>query len=736
MTKKEGLFESLPRVAAAAQPCPGLPSAALTALKDGGKECFLQSNILLLFRIGADYFIKMNETELLEAFKKQRSEEAFAELVRRYAGLVYSVAKRRLANVPLAEDVTQIVFIRFAKTPPNVRTHGELAAWLHRTTLNVAIDVWRSETRRRNREQQAVVMEPATHSAWDDISPNLDEAVNQLSDEDRQAVLLRFFGKKTMREVGTALGVSEAAAKMRVSRAVERLRTRLGVGGAVCTAAALGALLLEHSVEAAPLQLVSRLAAMRLPKLAGAATGGGLLLALLRLSKFKLVVGGAVVAIIGMVTAHLVRSLNPPVSVAASQESTDPSAEANANGSAPEGMNSLDSSVVPALRPPKILLHVLDAETGFGLPQARIHFVYFGAGGQEEIHDTLADENGDAPLARPNDSTKDSSPNVFVAAEGHVPKLVSPATNDYTVRLDAGMAVSGFVVDERDNPLPGVAIYVETASSKQPENFVFQAFPVTNHEDGSWTCSYIPKEDYTDQIPLLLEKTGYGATYRSIPWPKINSSNVILVMNSGETVTGRITDQQDHPIANARIKVLARDLVRRQSTYTDRDGVFTLSEMTDEWTSKTQRLETNATGQLTIRGLDPAKSLKRPVILPGMEDVNIVVQADGFAPEMKTIQLTNASHIVNFTLAAGNIFRGRVVDDVGNPISNVVVQTDYGGVERKFDWIAHTDANGMYQWDSAPAGETAYWIEADGYEVIRETFIADGGDHEVVLRRL
>jgi len=112
----------------------------------------------------------MNETELLRAFRKDRSEEAFAELVRRYAALVYSVANRRLANAALAEDVTQIVFIRFAKTPPNVQTHGELAAWLHRTTLNVAIDTWRSETRRRNREQQAVVMEPA-HTLHGKIFP-------------------------------------------------------------------------------------------------------------------------------------------------------------------------------------------------------------------------------------------------------------------------------------------------------------------------------------------------------------------------------------------------------------------------------------------------------------------------------------------------------------------------------------------------------------------------------------
>jgi len=157
----------------------------------------------------------MNETELLQVFKGSWPEEAFAALVRRYAGLVYSIAKRRLANASLAEDITQIVFIRFAKNLPPVKNSAELAAWLHRTTVNVTIDLWRSENRRRARELQAAVMEPATPetAVWEEISPKLDEALNQLNDDDRQALFLRFFSRKSMRELGDILGVSEDAAK-------------------------------------------------------------------------------------------------------------------------------------------------------------------------------------------------------------------------------------------------------------------------------------------------------------------------------------------------------------------------------------------------------------------------------------------------------------------------------------------------------------------------------------------
>jgi len=73
----------------------------------------------------------MNGTDLLAEFRKSRADGAFGELVRRYTNLVYSVAKRRLGNVSLAEEVTQSVFLRLAKAAPNLRGDAELAAWLH-----------------------------------------------------------------------------------------------------------------------------------------------------------------------------------------------------------------------------------------------------------------------------------------------------------------------------------------------------------------------------------------------------------------------------------------------------------------------------------------------------------------------------------------------------------------------------------------------------------------------------
>src|SRR5437899_4343028 len=217
----------------------------------------------------------MNGTDLLAEFRATRAEGAFSELVRRYTNLVYSIAKRRVSDATLAQEISQIVFIRLAKAPPKLALEGQLLGWLHRTTVHASIDLWRCETRRRAREQHAVAMQNdrTEEVAWNEMTPVLDEALDGLDESDRQVILLRFFEQKTMADLGRAFGISEDAAKMRVSRALERLRTQLGGLGATSSAALLGTLLFERSVQAAPTGLAFTLAAIRIAAPAGLAGG-------------------------------------------------------------------------------------------------------------------------------------------------------------------------------------------------------------------------------------------------------------------------------------------------------------------------------------------------------------------------------------------------------------------------------------------------------------------------------
>ena len=252
----------------------------------------------------------MNGTDLLAEFRATGSEHAFSEVVRRYTNLVYSVAKRRLSNTALAQDATQTVFIRLAKAAPNIRGDAELVAWLHRTTVNASIDLWRSESRRRAREEHAVAMQSdRTESpVWNEIAPAVDEVLNELNTQERQVLLLRFFEQKSMREVGLLLGISEDAAKMRVSRALDRLRGQLAESGVTCSAIALAPLLLEQSVEAAPSGLILRLAAIRLPVVAGAGAAVGIGSMLVNVSKAKVVAAISAAVLLSTVALFLFNS--------------------------------------------------------------------------------------------------------------------------------------------------------------------------------------------------------------------------------------------------------------------------------------------------------------------------------------------------------------------------------------------------------------------------------------------
>ncbi|MBL9126774.1 MAG: sigma-70 family RNA polymerase sigma factor, partial [Verrucomicrobiales bacterium] len=197
----------------------------------------------------------MDDAELLREYVARRSEEAFAELVRRHVDLVHSVALRRTSDHALAQEITQGVFLILARKAATVAGHACVPAWLHRTASQVAARAVRSEVRRRHRESSAVDQgfpNMDTSDVSDDVLRSLDTAMERLGAPDHAVLVHRYFQRKSMKEVGVLLGTTEAAAKMRVHRALERLRTELLRAGVGCTPAGLAAVLERSAVLPAP----------------------------------------------------------------------------------------------------------------------------------------------------------------------------------------------------------------------------------------------------------------------------------------------------------------------------------------------------------------------------------------------------------------------------------------------------------------------------------------------------
>ncbi len=215
-----------------------------------------------------------SDVELLRRFVEDRSEAAFTELVQLHLPLVRATALRRVGgDAHAADDVTQLVFITLARKASSLRGHATLAGWLYVSTHHATAELVRREQRRKQREASAHSMH-LTESSLESpdeaarIRPMLDDALITLKPIEREAIVLRFFAKHTFSEIGTAVKLSEEAARKRVNRALEKLHTVLVRRGVTSTVAVLGSTLTAAGMSSAPTGLAIKVAGVALTKAA------------------------------------------------------------------------------------------------------------------------------------------------------------------------------------------------------------------------------------------------------------------------------------------------------------------------------------------------------------------------------------------------------------------------------------------------------------------------------------
>lgn len=222
--------------------------------------------------------MKPEDSELLVSYAAGGAEDAFTELVRRHLDLVWATAHRITGDAGTASDVAQSVFIDLAKKARFFPNSAPLAPWLYRAAVLASRNHARANLRRANRERLAMESHelncgpPAPEPELEPLAAMLDEALSALPEREREALVLRFFARKSLAEVGAALQINADTAQKRLSRSLERLRKFFASRGATLSAGAVTALVTAAGAKAAPAGLVLSVSSASLAAAAGSAS--------------------------------------------------------------------------------------------------------------------------------------------------------------------------------------------------------------------------------------------------------------------------------------------------------------------------------------------------------------------------------------------------------------------------------------------------------------------------------
>jgi RNA polymerase sigma factor (sigma-70 family) len=675
----------------------------------------------------------MTTNDLLRRYVADQSETAFAELVQQHIALVYSAALRQVnGDVPAAQDVTQAVFTDLARKAPGLTRHTSLTGWLYTSTRYLAAKTRRAEQSRRSREQEAHDMNELLHSTesdptWQELRPLLDEAMHDLSATDREAVLLRYFERRSLVEIGAEMGLTDKAAHMRVERAIDRLRAALAKRGVTSTITALAAVLTARAVGVVPAGLAAQVSGAALATVAaGGAVGWGLL-KLAGLLKAPAVIGvGAVAVVAGLIMAPQLWERNRATTTSPMQAQLAPAAvPTNVVAQPPVAASVTPSNVM--------VLHIVADDTGEPIPRAVIYVPGRRTGpgptGIPPMKLAVADELGMCQIPVTQDPpgwlmfitrTTNGFVDEQVTWNPNIGKIIP---SQYTVRLERAVPIGGVVVDEDGQPVAGAAIeFDEVTHGKEPDDSpeaprisYTVGFAAENggpsaatDATGHWHSDKVGREDlekihFRATNPDYIAEPRMGGAMRNSPEleKQFMSGTYTSRLTKGLRLTGVIVDTAGHPVTEAKVS--------------------------DRY------LKVNTMGSATTNLPDGSFILSG--CRPGTNQLH--VEARGFAYTILDVDLAADTAPLRIVLQPGYVLRLRVLDTNGLPLPrrvnpNVDVDSSPGTVLHIL--TANADTDGRVVWESAPDREMHIDVHAQGMLPVTNLVVqADGEGHLVTL---
>jgi hypothetical protein len=255
----------------------------------------------------------------------------------------------------------------------------------------------------------------------------------------------------------------------------------------------------------------------------------------------------------------------------------------------------------------------------------------------------------------------------------------------YVLKIARATAIGGVVQNEEGEPIKDVQISFRNQGKGREEEPYIWEYRVTTDAKGEWICDVMPADLGGVMIHLLHSAYISDERMGIRPLPpvdKLRNFTSVMVMKRGLVITGRVLDEQGKPIRGAKVyKGTRRDVALFLNTLTDDEGGFRFG----------------------------AKA--------GVE--TLTAKADGYAPQLKKVEVSEGMGEVEFRLSPAMEIRARVVDVNDVPVNGASVESvEWQGIE-SFKVRALTDKNGRFEWKEAPADEVYFDISKTGYVPIR-----------------
>ena len=281
----------------------------------------------------------------------------------------------------------------------------------------------------------------------------------------------------------------------------------------------------------------------------------------------------------------------------------------------------------------------------------------------------------------------------------------------YLLKLGGGISLGGTVVDDADQPIAEAKLSFHrfwrgedespNKAGNQPD---FQSRTVTTDATGRWQLRGVPKE-LLDNIGFNLTHPDFAATNinlrsSSADEAKLRDGTHKIVLRRGLIVQGRVLDESDNPIIDARVWAGRANYSNTQETKTDAKGAFSFQGLTE-----------------------------------GAQSFSVL--AKNFKPVVTNLTVKTGMAEIIFRLGAGLTLRGLVKNEAGEPVSGVRIslEDEHGGVSRDYQFEMTSDKEGRFEWNGAPEEKIKFCFLKQGYEAKRGQKLQTTEENIITLRK-